>query len=315
LPTEALDRLFTPFDRLGAETTAIGGVGLGLAISRRLVEAMGGTIAAANAPAGGARFTIALPAPVVEAPQSLEADADVVPAMAMPRLEPARLLVVDDIAANRDIATAFLEAAGYHVEVAADGAAALARLADDPFDLVLMDIRMPGMDGLEATRRLRAGPAPARSLPVIAMTANAYAEQVATFRAGGFDDHVAKPFRRAPLVAAVERHLGRDLDRVTRQELESVLPPEAISRLFDALREALDTLPEEGEALSDAAHTIVSRSGFLGLPGIARLAAMLEDVSRAAPADDEAIALARDALCRAGASLQSPMFQPDRVAA
>jgi CheY-like chemotaxis protein/HPt (histidine-containing phosphotransfer) domain-containing protein len=114
------------------------------------------------------------------------------------------VLVADDESLNRSIASGFLSSAGHEVVCVDNGAAAVEAAAARDFDVILMDVRMPGMDGLEATRRIRALPTQRGRVPVVAVTAQVFAEQVALCRQAGMDGHVAKPFKQAVLLAAVE---------------------------------------------------------------------------------------------------------------
>ena len=123
------------------------------------------------------------------------------------REPPARILVADDCAVNRRLARIVLERAGHEVATVGDGAAAIAALAATPFDLVLMDLQMPGMDGLEASARIRALDDPARAgVPIVAVTASALPGEAARCRACGMNDHLTKPLDGARLLAAVEQH-------------------------------------------------------------------------------------------------------------
>ena len=191
-------RLFTPFTQ-GDHTIArrFGGTGLGLAICRQLVEMMSGEIGVVSAPGQGSTFTarLALPATVaandaVEAGETLD-------------LTGARVLVVDDNAVNQTVARAILEAAGAAVATADDGHTALARLRVEDFDVVLMDVHMPCMDGSEAVRRIRAGEAGRVDLPVVALTADAMAGDAERLLAKGFDAAHPKPIQPAGLLMTV----------------------------------------------------------------------------------------------------------------
>ncbi len=185
----SLPTLFRRFSQADAPpSNPHGGTGLGLAICHGLIERMGGSIRVDSQPDVGTTFTIRLCLPIAAPPGTAEAG------QAAPTRSPdrARVLVVDDMAINRDLARLLISELGYVAEAAEGGEDALRRLAAERFDLVLMDVRMPGMDGLEATRRLRADPRLV-DLPVIALTAQALPEQVAACRAAGMDAHLAKP--------------------------------------------------------------------------------------------------------------------------
>ena len=195
--SEQRQLLFQDFERLDA-SGLVEGAGLGLAISVRLATLMGGRMGHEDNPAGGSVFWLELP---------MAAAADIplaaVAARAPQPSRPLRLLVVDDVAMNRDIASSFLRAAGHEVTCAESGAGAVEAAAGRDYDAVLMDLAMPGMDGLEATRRLRALPGPRGQVQIIALTAQAFAEQVEECRLAGMDGHVAKPFTQGALLHAV----------------------------------------------------------------------------------------------------------------
>jgi two-component system, sensor histidine kinase len=198
LSEEQIARLFSPYEQLGVETArAFGGTGLGLAISRDLARLMGGELYAINAAEGGARFTLRLPAPPGVAPVAPETDEALAP-----RDEAPRVLVVDDHDINRRALRQMLEAFGARVETAEDALTALAMAERDVFDAILMDVRMPGVDGLEATRRLRASRAN-KATPVIAVTGAVSPEEVAACRAAGMTGWVEKPVNARDLYAAL----------------------------------------------------------------------------------------------------------------
>ncbi|WP_374575925.1 ATP-binding protein [Phenylobacterium sp.] len=190
-------RLFQAFSQAESSTARrFGGTGLGLSICRQLVELMSGTIIVESRLGEGSTFRVRLPLAAAEAPR----------AAAEPRivsLEGRRLLVVDDNQVNQVVARAVLEAAGADVAVSGDGADALARLAAEPFDVVLMDVRMPVMDGIEALARIRAGKAGPAAVPVIALTADAMSGEHERLLAKGFDDVHPKPVQPAALLQAV----------------------------------------------------------------------------------------------------------------
>ena len=202
---EALVQLFQPFTQADASTTRrFGGTGLGLSISKRLVELMGGTIGARSTPGAGSTFWFELPLARVaaEAPTRTPHLTASMPAPPRgPRLSGLRVLGVDDNRLNLFLLERALQLEGASVHLAADGQQALQTLQANPqgFDVVLMDIQMPVMDGLTATREIRADVAIAH-LPVIAMTAGVLAEERAAAEAAGVDEFLAKPLDLGQMV-------------------------------------------------------------------------------------------------------------------
>jgi len=197
------DRLFAAFSQADSSTSRrYGGTGLGLSISKRLVELMGGQIGVESEAGAGSLFWVRVPFRVAVSLPGLDAPM-IVPAAA----QPMQLLVVDDNATNRLVASKMLEKLGHRVEVLGDGETALKTLASRHFDLVLMDCQMPSLDGFEATRRLRAREA-AEGLPrqpVIAMTAGVLPEERRHCFEVGMDDFLSKPVQLATIAALLAR--------------------------------------------------------------------------------------------------------------
>jgi len=203
IPKEKQDRLFQRFTQVdGSARRQYGGTGLGLAISKRLVELMGGEIGVVSEVGQGSTFWFSVP---------LTKAAERVITPVQPVQEPsvqsrgARILLAEDVDINQEIAKAVLEAAGHEVDVVSDGAQAIMAVQQKSYDLVLMDVQMPVMDGVTATQHIRSLSGPVRDIPIVAMTANVYAEQIAGFLEAGMNDHVGKPFDREKLYAAVKR--------------------------------------------------------------------------------------------------------------
>ena len=203
-----LDSVFERFSQADAAVSRrFGGTGLGLAISRRIIEQMDGAIGADSRPGEGSCFWFEIRAPLRDlttAPASLEEPA------APETDQPVRLLLVEDNAVNRELVRAMLEPFEIEVETANDGVGGVEAVRQGHYDLVLMDVQMPGMDGLTATRRIRELTRDAGgNIPIVAMTANVLPEQVASCLAAGMDDHLGKPINPAKLLEAVARWSGR----------------------------------------------------------------------------------------------------------
>ncbi|CAN5493807.1 PAS domain S-box protein [soil metagenome] len=202
---EAQTRLFERFQQADASTTRrFGGSGLGLAITRRLAEMMGGEVGFTSRENVGSTFLLTIAAPPAEA-RAAEAE------MADGLLQGLKILVVEDNATNRLVARRILEQLGASVETAEDGLDGVTSAARG-FDLILMDVQMPGIDGLEAARRIRNLPGPAARTPIIALTANVMSHQRVAYLAAGMDGVAAKPIAPAALIAEIVRLAGGEVE-------------------------------------------------------------------------------------------------------
>ena len=204
-------RIFDAFEQIdNASTRRHEGAGLGLAIARDLVRIMGGQLSLESSPGQGCAFIFELTLPAVKEPlpaHNQSAGLLPEPASAPPRLNDLHVLLVEDDELNQLLAAQMLERAGARVDLAGDGHVALALLAEQAFDLVLMDWQMPALDGLETTRRLRRGEAGAlnQKVPVIALTANAFVEDRQACLACGMNEVLTKPVDRDHLLRTVQR--------------------------------------------------------------------------------------------------------------
>jgi len=212
LSPEQVARLFTAYDQLGPDTArTFGGTGLGLSISRDLARLMGGDLTARSPPQGGAVFELTLPMAAGVAPAVAEPTAAPKPPPSVFDRSPLAL-VVDDHEVNRRLLSQILDAMGVRVELADDGETGLALAGERRFDVILMDVNMPGLDGLETTRRLRLT-GPNTTTPVIAVTAGVSDAEREACRAAGMDDWIEKPFQAATLQRVLWRALDPDLVR------------------------------------------------------------------------------------------------------
>jgi CheY-like chemotaxis protein len=208
IPADRIDRLFQPFSQADASITRrYGGTGLGLAISQRLAEAMGGTISAESSgvPGEGSTFHLVIVTRAA-APEELPAAAsdgklELDPGHA--ERHPLDILVVEDNAVNQKLALRMLARMGYQADLAANGREALQAVERRSYDLVLMDVQMPEMDGLEATREIVARIPQAQRPWIVAMTANAMDSDRQRCMDAGMNAYIAKPIQVEELVAAV----------------------------------------------------------------------------------------------------------------
>ena len=203
-------RLFTAFEQAdGSTTRQYGGSGLGLAISRRLAEMMGGQIGVESTPGQGSTFWFTVR--LEKAGETLEAAATpgwgLAEAAIMSRYAGARVLLVEDEPINQEVATELLKEVGLHVDLANDGEQALAMVQRTRYDLILMDLQMPRMNGIEATSAIRRLPE-GKEVPILAMTANAFNEDRQRCLAAGMNDHIGKPVEPGKLFETLLKWLG-----------------------------------------------------------------------------------------------------------
>jgi signal transduction histidine kinase/CheY-like chemotaxis protein len=204
IAASAMPTLFDRFTQADSTTMRrYGGSGLGLAITREIVQLMGGTISTTSTPGVGSRFVVDIPSRHVErdaSPSAVESTGHAAPAR--PAL---RILVAEDNDVNQILIDALLARMGHVVHLVANGQLAVEAVRRGDYDAVLMDLQMPGMDGMEATQAIRALGDARAAVPIIAMTANAFEEDRRACLAAGMDDYVAKPIDVEQLAQAIER--------------------------------------------------------------------------------------------------------------
>lgn len=304
------DRLGAIFDEfVQADSSTVrkyGGTGLGLAISRRLSQLMDGSLSVTSTPGEGSIFTFTFPyaEPVHQAAQQKAQNVLVYNKRTISKDERC-ILVAEDHDINQMLVTALIEKAGFRSELARNGLEAVSMVREaaargTPFDLVLMDIQMPEMDGIEATKTLRqSGFAPA-DLPIVALTANAYQTDIDVCLASGMQDHLAKPISLSDLTGALETWLPRssadDEDGAMNATLQKLRP-----RYEESKREALELLelcarrPSEiGEGeLAELKQAMHKLAGTAAMFGEAETGTIAQEIETAIKASDRADALAR----------------------
>lgn len=215
IPQQKLGKLFESFVQADASISrTYGGSGLGLAISKRLVEAMQGVLTVVSTPGKGSVFRVELPLQILSREESDTLQA--IPVIKQDdeyiTVDPKRILVVEDVVPNQLIARKLLESFGHEVILAGTGIEAIEAVKNNAFDLVMMDIRMPEMDGLTATRHIRRLSTPVCDIPIIAMTANATREDHDDCLHAGMNGFIAKPVNREKIEQALIR-LSKELNK------------------------------------------------------------------------------------------------------
>ena len=303
IPQNQIPRLFERFTQVeSARKRRHGGTGLGLAICHQLVEMLGGTISVESEVDSGSHFHVRLPMKKGTVPPR---DKGAAPEREVKELS-GRILLVEDNQTNALVATAVLRKKGARVDHVMNGLEALEALRDRPYDLVLMDVSMPEMDGMEATRKIRSGEAGSTTIPILAMTAYASSQRVKECLQVGMNDYVRKPFDKDRFIRTVARWLepnGQTEEISTVSDADGERQPllmkevesgiwndvprevtrEIVQHYLGELREAMNSMRDmdslDNQHLSQIAHTLASSSANVGAMHLASLARKIEEDS------------------------------------
>ncbi|HNT39901.1 MAG TPA: response regulator [Rubrivivax sp.] len=324
MDVEMLARVFDRFERADTAVAGTEGSGLGLAIARGLAERMGGELLAASTPGQGSRFSFLLPLDVAAAADDAPAEITELDAPPAQQLE---VLVAEDHAVNRQVIGALLESLGHRAHFVASGGEAVAAVQQRTYDLVLMDLHMPEVDGIEATRRIRALPdRRAATLPIVALTADAFTDTRERCLVAGMNSFLGKPVSREKLGALLRQLFGsacvqpcapngteipaaaacRDaaaalasilVDPQAATRAAQVLGPQRYAQVLDEhLEQAAAVVGDmrlavrEAQPLALRAHAHAARGAALnlGLPALAATSKALEDGAAHLPAHEVA---------------------------
>jgi signal transduction histidine kinase/CheY-like chemotaxis protein/HPt (histidine-containing phosphotransfer) domain-containing protein len=310
IPQNKRHRLFQRFSQVDSSTARrFGGTGLGLAICKSLVEAMGGTIEVESTEGEGSAFSFVLDLPVVAA--AGPATAEITPTRLASISQGARILLAEDVVMNQELVVTMLTRWGHTIDVVSDGAAAVDAVMRSRYDLVLMDVQMPVMDGLEAMRRIRQLGGAFEKLPILAMTANVMAHDREACRAAGANAHVGKPFIPDTLRATIAQWLtwgqGEPEPDAIILDTAALHDPAALAAIQDMagapavasilgkflsdldIRMAIEPLDVDGwRMVGHDAHAIVSSAGMLGFVLLSEACRTLEQMCTSGSIDEQA---------------------------
>jgi signal transduction histidine kinase/DNA-binding response OmpR family regulator len=317
IPPDRIGGLFTDFAQADVSISRrFGGTGLGLAISRRIIEQMGGAIGVSSVPGSGTTFRFSLTLPwsgktVSDQPTDRVGAEDLKSAIAVLG-RPLRILIAEDDATNRMVVVKMLQEFAAQTRIVTDGAQAVQAASEADYDLILMDVRMPEMDGLAATRVIRTRGGRFARLPIIALTANAFAEDMKQCREAGMSDFLPKPLRKAAMVAAILRAIGSSerqaapppaepavsaapLDRSALAQLTEAIGKDGVRQAFAVfLRETEARLAlferfregDDRQKIEIEAHALKGSAGALGGREVSDIARSIEHRAARISADE-----------------------------
>jgi CheY-like chemotaxis protein/HPt (histidine-containing phosphotransfer) domain-containing protein len=293
MAAEAIEQIFMEFTQMdGSISRRFGGSGLGLAICRRLVEMMDGTITVESSPGMGSTFHFGVSLKLADATPLVSAEPPEKP-LAQPAL---RVLLAEDNATNRLVALGILKRLGHHADAVGDGKEAIAALALAPYDLILMDVMMPEMDGLTATRQIRKAETAGNRVTIIGLTAGSSEESLAACLEAGMDAVTTKPVTLARLQTAIAEGRGTVCRSVqtTRpepttprlRELTEMLGDDAVKEIIHAFAEDcqtnLATMTQAAErndvaTIYHVVHSVAGAARNVGAGLLAERATALEE--------------------------------------
>lgn len=335
IPADMIEKLFTEFTQVDSSITRrFGGSGLGLAISRRLVERMGGTITVSSTAGAGSQFSFDVtlrPSHALTASPAQTAlpSPGVLPADGQPPREPhasapavtLKILLAEDNATNRLVTSRMLERRGHSVVAVRDGVAALAAARGGDFDLIVMDVMMPEMDGLTATREIRALASPAAKVPIIGLSASATVDDEAACHAAGMTAFAAKPINATQLAEIVQRVAGQghaaaapfadaDIDRPYLAGNDSPAQRAEIDRFLTTAQRTLHELHDLADGklfagLADRAQAVGREARAIGLPELALAAEWLAANALAGAPVQQRLAIVQAKLTAGVAALEA----------
>ncbi len=301
IPADRLESIFETFSQADASIARkFGGTGLGLSITRQLVSLMGGHLLVASQPGQGAVFSVLLPLQLINAePVPSALGCAHTPAQSVKTAaQGVRILLAEDHDINRELMVGLAKKLGVEIAIASDGAQAIAMVEKaaaegSMYDFVLMDVQMPEIDGLEATRRLRSAGFTPAILPIVALTANAYAEDVANCLAAGMQAHLCKPVRVRELKEVIDRYGRVESQSPTGAAVEETKAaigsrtPSIEDRYRERKQQTLDMvwklaagdrpMDEDYEQMIDLLHKLAGTAGMFGETALGNAASNLEN--------------------------------------